>query len=279
MYKAKELGRNRYELYDASLYVQLQRKNQIENILRHAIEEQALSVVYQPQYDARTASIFGFEALVRLNSKSLGFISPAEFIPIAEEAGFITAIDQWVFREACQQCVKWLEAGFQFKGMSINVSSEDIQRMDFQERIQEVMGSLGIEPKYIELEITETALMRSVDVSMANLKKVKDMGIRIALDDFGTGYSSLNYLRQIPISTLKIDKSFIDHINDSEKEKALIHQIIQMAHIMSLKVVAEGAETEEQYQLLKGQSCDYIQGYYFSKPLSPDACERLMRES
>jgi diguanylate cyclase (GGDEF)-like protein/PAS domain S-box-containing protein len=276
MYKAKELGKNRFMLFDPEMYLKLERKTCIERILRTAIENNELSINYQPQYDAQNNEIFGFEALLRLNSKELGFISPLEFIPIAEECGYITKLGQWVLKESCRQSVKWLNAGYKFKSISVNISSVDIQQPDFLENIKEIFQDTGISPNIVELEITETVLMQSLDSSIEILRKLMNMGIRIALDDFGTGYSSLSYLRKIPISTLKIDKSFIDNITSNKKEESIIKNIIQMAHSMDLKVVAEGVETEDQLSILKERKCNYIQGYYFSKPLPASDVEKLL---
>lgn len=276
MYKAKELGKNRYMRFDPQMYLKLERKTCIERILRTAIENNELSINYQPQYDAQNNEIFGFEALVRLNSKELGFVSPLEFIPIAEECGFITKLGKWVLNESCKQSMKWINEGYKFKSMSINISSVDLQQPDFLENVKDILEKTSIDPSIVELEITETLLMQSLDTSIEVLNKLMDIGVRIALDDFGTGYSSLNYLRKIPISTLKIDKSFIDNIISNKKEEAIINNIIEMAHSMELKVVAEGVEIKEQLSILKDRKCDYIQGYYFSKPLPASEAEKLM---
>ena len=276
MYKAKELGKNRFALFDPEIYLKLERKTCIERILRTAIKNNELSINYQPQYDAQNNKIFGFEALLRLNSKELGFISPLEFIPIAEECGYITQLGQWVLNESCKQSVKWLHSGYKFKSISVNISSVDLQQPDFLKNIKDILKNTSINPNILELEITETVLMQSFDSSINILKKLMDMGIRIALDDFGTGYSSLSYLRKIPISTLKIDKSFIDNITSNKKEESIINNIIQMAHSMDLKIVAEGVETTEQLSILKERNCDYIQGYYFSKPLPASEVEKLL---
>jgi len=276
MYKAKELGKNRFARFDEEMYLKLERKTSIDRILRSAIENNELSIHYQPQYDAQNNEIFGFEALLRLNNKKLGFISPVEFIPIAEETGYISQIDRWVLKEACTQSVRWVQAGYKFKSMSINVSTLDMHQIDFLETVKDIFQTTGINPSIVELEITETALMESFESNIKILKELKDMGIRIALDDFGTGYSSLNYLMKIPISTLKIDKSFIDNITSNTQNESIIKNIIQMAHSLDLKVVAEGVETKEQLFILKGKKCDYIQGYYFSKPLSVKETEKLL---
>ena len=278
MYKAKELGKNRFVLFDQEMYLKLERKTCIERILRTAIENNELSINYQPQYDTQNNEIFGFESLLRLNSKELGFISPLEFIPVAEECGYITQLGQWVIEESCRQSVKWLDEGYKFKSISVNISSVDLQQVNFLENVKKIINKTSINPEILELEITETVLMESLDSSISILKKLMHMGIRIALDDFGTGYSSLSYLRKIPINTLKIDKSFIDNITSNQKEESIINNIIQMAHSMELKVVAEGVETKEQLSVLKERDCDYIQGYYFSKPLPASEIEKLLSE-
>jgi diguanylate cyclase (GGDEF)-like protein/PAS domain S-box-containing protein len=276
MYKAKEVGKNRFARFDEEMYFKLERKTSIERILRSSIENNELSIHYQPQYDAQKNEIFGFEALLRLNSKELGVISPAEFIPIAEETGYISQLDRWVLKGACMQSVKWFQAGYKFKSISINVSTVDMHQIDFLETVKGILQTTGINPNIVELEITETVLMESLDSNIKILKELMKMGIRIALDDFGTGYSSLNYLMKIPISTLKIDKSFIDNMTLNIRNKAIIKSIVQMAHSMELKVVAEGVETEHQLSILKEKECDYIQGYYFSKPLSAKETEELL---
>lgn len=276
MYKAKELGKNRFALYDEEMSLELDKKTSIERILRTCIDKNELSIHYQPQYDAQKGEICGFEALLRLNSLELGFISPAEFIPIAEKSGYITQLDLWVLNEVCKQSVKWINEGHQLKKVSINISSVDINQPDFLDNVRAIFDNTKMKPCTVEFEITETVLMQSFEANIRILDKLVDMGVKIALDDFGTGYSSLNYLRKIPISTLKIDKSFIDNITTDIKEEAIIHNIIQMAHSMNLKVIAEGVETKQQLSILQGRDCDYIQGYYFSKPLPNHEFEKLL---
>lgn len=275
MYRAKELGKNRFAIYNPEIYLKLERKINIERILRSAIENNELSIQYQPKYDVKSEKISGFESLIRLNSKELGFISPPEFISIAEETGYITNLTTWIIEGACKQSVKWIKAGYKFNNIAINISSIDLQNREFVQDIKRIIKDTGINPEMIELEITESVLMNSFEVSIEALKKLMEIGIKIALDDFGTGYSSLSYLRKIPINTLKIDKSFIDNITSNTKEEAIITNIIEMAHSMDLEVVAEGVETKDQYSILKNRNCDYIQGYYLSKPLKPEEIENL----
>jgi predicted signal transduction protein with EAL and GGDEF domain len=278
MYKAKELGKNRYALYDEEMYLKLERKTHIQAILRTAIENKELSVYYQPQYNCLNNEIYGFEALLRLNSRELGSISPVEFIPIAEETGDINKIGKWVFTEACKQSYQWIQKGFRVKSMSINISAAQIIQPDFLDMVKGIIEETKININIIELEITETLLMQSIDSNIKVLEKLMEMGIRIALDDFGTGYSSLNYLRKIPLSTLKVDKSFIDNMSTSTKEEAIIENIIEMAHSMDLKVVAEGVEDEQQLSTLRNVKCDFIQGYYYSKPLPASEIEVLFKQ-
>jgi diguanylate cyclase (GGDEF)-like protein/PAS domain S-box-containing protein len=277
MYKAKELGKSTYTFYNDEMYLKLQRKTNIESVLRTAIENNEFTLLYQPQYDITHNSICGFEALLRLHSKELGFISPAEFIPIAEETGHIVDIGRWVLRAACTKAAQWRNSGFDFACMGVNISTIQIQHPGFIDMVSDIIDETGIAPHDLELEITETVLMKSLDSNIDILNDLRSMGIRIALDDFGTGYSSLNYLKKIPITTLKVDKSFIDNLCCSNKEKAIIESIIQMAHHMELKVVAEGVETTDQLEVLKSKYCDKVQGYLFSKPLPESDAERLMR--
>ena len=276
MYKAKEHRSSRYTFYNEEIYLNLKRKIQIQSILRTAIQNNELSVHYQPQYHSVNHEIVGFEALLRLNSRELGQISPVEFIPIAEEAGLINELGKWVLEEACRQSFEWQRKGFRFKVMSVNISSAQLNHPAFFNMIIDTIDNTKIHPANLELEITETSLMQSIDSSISILGELEKRGVRIALDDFGTGYSSLNYLRIIPLTTLKVDKSFIENICSVSKEEAIIKSIIEMAHSMNLEVVAEGVENERQLSTLVNIKCDTIQGYYFSKPLPPDEIEALM---
>ncbi|MDP4091221.1 MAG: EAL domain-containing protein, partial [Bacillota bacterium] len=275
MYKAKELGKSTYSIFDNEMYLHLERKTHVEAALRTALVRKEFFLHYQPQYNIESMEISGFEALLRLNSSELGFISPAEFIPTAEDTGHIVDIGEWVLREACTRAMEWQRRGFKFGYVGINLSPVQIQQPDFLDKVRKLIEDTGINPESIELEITETFLMKSLDENMNTLHQLRDMGFKIALDDFGTGYSSLNYLRTIPIDTLKIDKSFIDDIRAGNKEEAIIESIIHMAHSMNLTVVAEGIETELQVSLLREKQCDRLQGYLFSRPLPVSEIEKL----
>jgi EAL domain-containing protein (putative c-di-GMP-specific phosphodiesterase class I) len=245
--------------------------------LREALEKDELCLHYQPQIDIKTAQIRGVEALVRWKSKELGFISPAEFIPIAEATGLIVPIGGWILSTACRQAKRWKEQGFVFDTVSVNVSSMQLQQEDFIKTVLKVLEDEELEPSTLEIEITESILMRSLDDNVKVLKELRKIGVKTALDDFGTGYSSLNYLRKLPINNLKIDKSFIDDICNDDQDKSITDGIIQLAHKINLDVIIEGVESLDQVTLLKEMECNVIQGYYFSRPLPVDEVEDLLK--
>lgn len=270
MYKAKETGKNKYYFFDKAMYENNTRRTKIENILRNAIKSDELYLNYQPQFNSITGNIVGFEALMRLNSKELGNISPAEFIPIAEETGIILEIGEWCLKKACENNKRWKDMGFNYEYIAVNISTVQLRNIDFLQMVKDILTEVELNPEFLELEITESILMDSLEENIKVLSELRNIGVKIALDDFGTGYSSLNYLRMMPIDTLKIDKSFIDGICLNHKEEAITGSIIQMAHKMELVVVAEGVESEEQLNILKEKKCDKIQGYLLSKPLSEE---------
>ena len=277
MYKAKEKGKNRYQLFHNSMYDALERKLNIEVLLRNALLEDGFRLLYQPQYDIITEKIVGFEALLRLKQEKYGFISPAEFIPIAEESGLIVQIGEWVLKEACRQNYHWKMAGYKYETISVNISSVQIQNKGFLNMVKDVLENVGLLPEYLELEITESILMESVRYGAEVFNELRSIGVKLSLDDFGTGYSSLNYLKAMPMDTLKMDKSFIDGICLNRKEESIAKAIIDMAHIMNLKVIAEGVETKEQLEILVKHSCDRVQGYLFNKPLVAEKVEELLK--
>jgi diguanylate cyclase (GGDEF)-like protein/PAS domain S-box-containing protein len=279
MYKAKELGKNKFMFFNKNINSSLQRKVQIENVLRNAIDNNELQVFYQPQYNVVTKEIAGFEALLRLSSKELGFLAPDEFIPVAEETGLIISIGEWCLRKVCETNKRWKDAGYKYDFIAVNISSIQLQQGDFFKNVKCILGEVGLDPKYLELEITETVLMKSLDNNVRLLNKLRNIGVKIALDDFGTGYSSLNYLRKIPINILKIDKSFIDGICKDKKQKNLVIGIMQIAHNLNLDIVAEGVEVEQQLSLLKNYNCDRVQGYLLSKPMPEEAAEALLQKN
>ncbi|MGJ7912553.1 EAL domain-containing protein [Neobacillus sp. LXY-1] len=265
MYLAKGRGRNNYKFINEELNQKNSRKIQLENGLRKAIDKKQLEVYYQPIIEMKSRKIKGVEALLRWKHPDLGWISPAEFIPIAEETGQIVMIGEWVLKNACQQNKAWQDAGLSPVYLSVNVSVRQFQHYEFIKTVQNILRDTGLQPEYLELEITES-IMQNVKESTEILNELKTMGVKTAIDDFGTGYSSLYILRELPINTLKIDKSFIDVMADSERE-SLVKTIIDLGVNLNLKVVAEGIEHEHQARILTALNCSYGQGYLFSKPL------------
>lgn len=277
MYKAKEKGKNTFEFYNEEMSKKIVKDMSIEKALRNGIENNYFYLQYQPQVDIK-GKIIGVESLVRLKNEELGFVSPGEFIPLAENTGLIVTIGDWIMETAIIKKLEWLNKGYGDIRMSVNVSSVQIHRPDFVEKIKNLIEKYRINPNFIELEITESVLMKQLDKNVLILQELRDIGIRVALDDFGTGYSSLNYLRTIPLNTLKIDKSFIDDICVNDKQEAIVDSIIEMAHKLGMEVVAEGIETIDQLKVMKEKNCDIIQGYVYSKPLLSTELENLLKK-
>lgn len=235
--------------------------------MRRAIERGELLLHYQPQIRTEDRMMIGIEALIRWEHPDKGMLSPALFIPIAEETGLIYEIGSWVLREACLQMRKWHDEGGPLIPISVNLSSQQFHQTNLAEYIMSILEETGLEPAYLELEITESMMM-DAEVSSSILNQLNDYGIRISLDDFGTGYSSLSYLKMFPIHKVKIDRSFIREITENNNDRAIVSTIIAMAKHLNMEVIAEGIETKEQLDILTDNSCSKIQGYYFSKPLS-----------
>lgn len=267
LHKAKELGKNRIIIYNQPMNEAITERVIIEKRLRTALNNNEFELYYQPQFSIKDNRISGFEALIRWRNSELGFVSPARFIGVAEATHLIIPIGEWVLKNACIFLKRIHSLGFKDMTMSINVSILQLLQDDFADMVMETLDLIGVDPKYLEIEITETILMESYDVIYCKLKRLNATGIRIALDDFGKGYSSLNYLRQLPISTLKIDKSFIDTISSDRKNKSIIDLIVKIGKSMDLCVVAEGVETKDQVEYLVKHKCNKIQGYFFCKPL------------
>lgn len=271
MYKSKDTGKNKLTLFDNSMEEELSRNTMITEILRHAIKNHEIYIKYQPQYNIKHNKIIGFEALMRINSIKLGPISPSEFIPIAEENGLIVELGEWMLREACNFTRSLIDQGYPPYTVSVNISSVQIKRSGFVTTIEQILKDTKLPPELLDLEITESSLVSSLVNAVSLLSSVQALGVRISLDDFGTGYSSLNYLTSMPINTLKMDKSFIDNISHNEKDACIADAIIQLAHSIEIKVIAEGVENASQLSMLKEKKCDIVQGYIFSKPLLPSA--------
>jgi diguanylate cyclase (GGDEF)-like protein len=278
MYQAKELGKNNAQFFTSAMNDEVVKKSRMEQALRMAMENNELSIQYQPQLETTTGKIRGFEALVRWHHLEIGDISPAEFIPIAEEAGLIVRIDEWVMRQACLKTVEFQrEFGMPFI-LSVNISAVQLRQSDLANRIKRTLQETKLQPECLEIEITESVLIESLKSSIAILREVESLGVRIALDDFGTGYSSLSYLMSLPIHTLKIDKSFVQNMTEAAGEKAIVESIIALVHKLGHRVVAEGVEREEQLAMLKHWDCDFVQGYLFSRPIPERDLVKLLAE-
>jgi diguanylate cyclase (GGDEF)-like protein/PAS domain S-box-containing protein len=267
MYKAKEHGRNCYQYYSEELTELAMERLQLETQLHQALNEGQLRVYYQPQIEIRTNSIVGAEALLRWEHPELGLVSPEKFIPLAESNGQIIEIGEWVLRQACEQAVLWRDGGAGFCDIAVNISGKQIENKGFLEMVAQVIGETGIEPRHLELEITESRIMRRAEQTMELLKHLRELGVRIAIDDFGTGYSSLSYLKRLPIDTLKIDRSFIRDLPGDVNDAAITRAVIALGHSLHLSVIAEGVETLEQRRLLESEGCELAQGYHYSRPV------------
>jgi EAL domain-containing protein (putative c-di-GMP-specific phosphodiesterase class I) len=276
MYRSKDTGKNKLTLFDESMQQEVSRHSDIVEILRHAIEQDEVYLVYQPQFEITSERIIGFEALMRIRSKKLGPISPSEFIPIAEESGLINELGSWALRQACIFNKELQNCGFPPCTVAVNVSTIQLNQKNFISMVADILEETNLSPEYLELEITESAVVSSFEDTVALLEKLHVIGVKISLDDFGTGYSSLNYLTQMPINTLKIDKAFIDKINNNPKDNYVAEAIISLAHNLNVKVIAEGVEDNIQLSLLREKHCDLIQGYLFSKPLEPRDLKRAL---
>lgn len=270
MYKAKEKGKGNYVVYGSSLQKSFAERMTIEKHLRGALANRELELYYQPQFQLQTGEITGFEALIRWNSPELGMVSPLSFIRIAEDCQLILPIGAWVLSQACVFIKSLHQQGYGNYRISVNISIVQLIQDDFIEMVLDVLEKTGLAPEYLEIEITESIFMESFEAIVEKLELLKTLGIHIALDDFGTGYSSLSYLKELPITTLKVDKTFIDDVPDGPGSRSLASSIVSIGHKMGLEVVAEGVETEEQLMYLRLKRCDKIQGYFISRPL-PEA--------
>jgi diguanylate cyclase (GGDEF)-like protein/PAS domain S-box-containing protein len=276
MYKAKAAGRNIYKSYSSTMKIRSLHRLEMENELRRAIDSQHFELYYQPKVDLSSFSIAGAEALLRWRHSSRGWISPVDFIPVAEETGLILPLGKWVLQAACRQLGEWQHSPLHKISVSVNVSSRQMHPDDLPAIVSNAVADAGIEAEQLDLEITEGLLMRDVESTIETLKRLKDFGLGISVDDFGTGYSSLSYLKRFPIDELKIDRSFVQDLHRDADDAAICAAIMAMARQLGLKVVAEGVELEEQLEFLRRHNCDQIQGYFFSKPLPAKEFEKLV---
>ena len=267
LYRAKEGGRNRYQLYAPAMNAIAFQRLVLENSLRHAAGRNELALHYQPLVSLTSGKVVGAEALIRWHHPELGTVSPAEFIPMAEETGFIVPLTKWVLRTACEQMKTWQESGIDVPSVSVNVSPRRFNDCDLPDMVGEVLEATGVDGTRLNIEITESVMMENAEETIVTLAGLKKHGIKVSIDDFGTGYSSLSYLKRLPIDTLKIDQSFVRDVPGDNDDAAIANLIIAMAHNLNLSVVAEGVETAEQMAFLQSRSCDVVQGYLISRPL------------
>jgi diguanylate cyclase (GGDEF)-like protein len=276
MYQAKENGRQSYQFFKPSMNVRAVERQSIEENLRRALERQEFTLHYQPKINLVRGEITGAEALLRWTHPVRGPVSPAQFIPVAEDCGLILPIGKWVLREACKQVRAWQDAGLSPGTMAVNISAMEFRDDKFLEEVFAVLRDTGLDPKSLEFELTESVLMKRAEATESILKSLRERGVQVAVDDFGTGYSSLSYLRRLPIDALKIDQSFVRQITTDPDETTIVTAVIGMGRNLKLRVVAEGVETQQQLEFLRAHECDEAQGYYFSRPVLPQQFAKLL---
>ncbi|NWF37459.1 EAL domain-containing protein [Mariprofundus sp. KV] len=279
MYQVKYKGRNGVFFYDDDLRIQSQSRIQLEGELYKALKNDEMTLFYQPKVDAVTQTVVGFEALIRWIHPERGMVSPIDFIPVAEESGLIIPMGKWIIKTACKQHQAWRATGAEPVVISVNISCHQFTDHSLVSAVKEILAETGMDPTYLEFEITESILMQDADAAMRVLKELKEMGLKLSIDDFGTGYSSMSYLKHFPIDILKVDRSFIMDIPENEQDATITKAIISLAKALELGVVAEGVETTEQLQFLCDCECDQIQGYLFSPPLPPEKAGKLLGTS
>ncbi|MFC4556926.1 EAL domain-containing protein [Virgibacillus kekensis] len=275
MYVIKEKHHNNYKVFEASISENFRAMLTMENELRNALKEGQFELHYQPQKNLNSGKVVGMEALLRWNHPVKSYIPPEEFISLAEKTGLIIDIGDWVLREACRQNKAWQDQGYQPIIVSVNLSAKQFNQKGLVEKVESVLNETGLDPGYLELEITESMAMANEEYILETMQRLRTLGVQVSIDDFGTGYSSLKYLSMFPITKLKIDKIFM---NENQKQnQAIVKSIIHMSHSLNMKVIAEGVETIEQLNFLQGEKCDEMQGFYFSKPLPPEKLTRIFK--
>jgi diguanylate cyclase (GGDEF)-like protein/PAS domain S-box-containing protein len=278
MYQAKENGRQKFQFFKPAMYARAVERQSIEEGLRRALERHEFTLHYQPIIDLTTGELTGTEALLRWAHPTRGLLLPAKFIPIAEDCGLIVPIGKWVLRQACDQARAWAEAGLPAVTMAVNVSAMEFADESFLNSLFAVLSATGIEPRLLQLELTESVLMKRAEASAGVLQYLREWGVKVAIDDFGTGYSSLSYLRKFTVDALKIDQSFVRQISIGGRDAAIVTAVISMARSLDLLVVAEGVETLEELEFLRAHECDEAQGFYFGRPAPPQEFARLLQE-
>jgi EAL domain-containing protein (putative c-di-GMP-specific phosphodiesterase class I) len=279
MYAAKEHGKNNVQFYAPGISPMSIERLKLETYLRQALDRNEFHVQYQPRVDVRTGRVTAAEALLRWWNRDLGAVSPAQFIPVAEETGLIISIGRWVLKTACACNVQWRRQGLPPIVMAVNLSPLQFRDAELLGTVKQVLAETGLPPQLLELEITETMVMSNIESALSTISAIKALGVRLAIDDFGTGYSSLSQLKRLPIDTLKVDRSFIRDVSQSTQDQAITEAIIRMGKTLGVTVIGEGVETAEQYAFLSGHACDEIQGFYFSEPCHPDSFAKLLARS
>jgi diguanylate cyclase (GGDEF)-like protein len=278
MYHAKVDGKNGHRFFTNEMHLQLQRRGTLEAGLRRAIIGNELALHFQPQYDLRTKTLVGAEALLRWHSRELGVISPAEFIPIAEDSGCIVEIGEWVLRTACRTLREWQQQGFNLPLLGINLSSRQLRVPNLTQRILEIIEQEQIEPSFIELELTESLLMENMYHFIEDFKPLQRHGVKLSIDDFGTGYSSMAYLKRLPLDRIKIDRSFVQDLPHGANDREIVAAMIAMSHNLGLRVIAEGVENAAQAEFLARAGCDTVQGYHFGRPMPASDFIELLQQ-
>ena len=276
MYFAKKTGKNKYKVFSQLLRDDLNNHFILENGLRKALENNEFILQYQPQLNLETGSVIGVESLIRWNHPKKGLLSPELFIPVAEENGLISQVGYWVLDTACRQLTGWHEKGLTDLTMGVNISPIQFLHKDFINHLEKILTYHKLDPKYLNLEITESVFM-NINESLFMLEQLKEIGVKISIDDFGTGYSSLSVMKDLPIDYLKIDKSFVDDLHSNEKN--IVQPIIDMGNKLNLQLIAEGIEYKEQLMILKEKKCHIGQGYYFCKPMDVNGAEAFMKNN
>jgi diguanylate cyclase (GGDEF)-like protein len=278
MYRAKSAGRGGFQLYDRSMNAQALERLQMEAHLRRALERNEFVLHYQPRVAAATGRIVGAEALIRWQHPERGLLPPGDFIPLAEDAGLIIPIGEWVIEAACRQCAAWMAQGLEPVPVAVNLAATHLRQSSLPARVARTLRRHGVPPDRLEIEVTESILLADPDLSARIARELAGMGVKLSIDDFGTGYSSLSYLKRLPIATLKIDRSFVNDLGVDPDDEAIVGAIVALGHSLKLKVVAEGVESEAQLAFLRSLRCDEYQGYYMSRPVEADAFSQLLKQ-
>jgi diguanylate cyclase (GGDEF)-like protein len=281
MYRAKEAGRNNFQFFTAEMNQIVNERLQLEHSLRRALERREFLLHYQQKVNLKTGAIVGSEALLRWLNPEWGLVRPARFVPLAEETGLIVQIGEWVVEEACRQNVSWQKAGLDPGVVSVNLSARQFRQQGLVRAVSRILAATGLDPSALEMEITESMVMHNAEAAIAILQGLKSLGVTLSVDDFGTGYSSLSYLKDLPIDTLKIDRSFVRDIRAAGDpgEGVLAQAIISLGHALDLKVIAEGVETDDQVRFLTKHRCDEVQGFYYGEPMAPDDFGALLAKN